>query len=115
MMNNCIFCNIVNKSLTADIIYEDDLSIALKDINPQAPLHILVIPKKHISSLLELNKDDNSLMGHLFQVVRKVAIEHGIAEKGFRTVINCNREGGQTVFHLHIHILGGRQMHWPPG
>ncbi len=115
MIKDCIFCNIVNKSLKADIIYEDDLSIALKDINPQAPVHVLVIPKKHISNLLELNKDDDSLMGHLLQVVKKIAMEQGIAEKGFRTVINCNREGGQTVFHLHIHILGGRQMHWPPG
>lgn len=114
MIMECVFCKIASRIIPADILYEDELSVAFRDINPQAPVHILVIPKRHISTLLELNEKD-TLMDHLFQVVRRIVQDEGIAKKGFRTVINCNAEGGQTVFHLHIHILGGRQMHWPPG
>lgn len=111
----CIFCEIINKRIPAKIIYEDEYAIAFEDINPQAPVHTLVIPKKHISTNLDIKKEDNELLGHLFQVANKIARDKGIAERGFRLVMNCNPESGQTVFHIHLHILGGRQMHWPPG
>ena len=111
----CIFCNIINKTIPAKIIYEDEYVLAFEDINPQAPVHALVIPKKHIATNLDIKKEDNGLLGHLFQVANKIAKDKGIAERGFRLVMNCNPESGQTVFHIHLHILGGRQMHWPPG
>ncbi len=112
---DCIFCKIAEKKIPSRIIYEDDTSLAFEDINPQAPVHILVIPKRHISTVLELREEDRELIGHLFLVAKKISYEKGIAEKGFRLVINCNKEGGQTIFHLHLHLLGGRSMHWPPG
>lgn len=112
---DCIFCKIAEKQVPSKILYEDDRSLAFEDIAPQAPVHVLVIPKRHITSSLELKEGDQELIGHLFLVANKVAREKGIAEKGFRLVINSGREAGQTVFHLHIHILGGRAMHWPPG
>jgi histidine triad (HIT) family protein len=111
----CLFCKIIEKKQPAKILYEDDLSVALEDINPQAPVHALVIPKKHISTNLDLKEEENSLIGHLFQVANKIAKDKGIADRGFRLVMNCNPESGQTVFHMHLHILGGRIMHWPPG
>ena len=112
---NCIFCEILEKRRSAKIIYEDELSLAFDDINPQAPVHTLVVPKKHISTNLDLKGEDNALIGHLFQVANRIARDKGIAERGFRLVMNCNREAGQTIFHLHLHILGGRIMYWPPG
>lgn len=111
----CIFCDIVQKKIPAKIVYEDDQALAFEDIRPQAPVHTLIIPKKHISTNLELEENDNNLIGHLFQVANKLAQEKRIAERGFRLVMNCNPESGQTVFHIHLHILGGRLMHWPPG
>lgn len=111
----CIFCKIINKTIPAKIIYEDEYALAFEDINPQAPVHTLVIPKKHISTNLDIDKADNSLIGHLYQVANRIARDKGIAERGFRLVMNCNSDSGQTVFHIHLHILGGRQMHWPPG
>jgi histidine triad (HIT) family protein len=112
---SCIFCRIVNKEIPAKIVYEDDKVLAFHDINPQAPYHILVIPKKHISTLLELTEGDKDLIGHIYLVMNKLARELGIAERGYRVVVNCNEEGGQTVFHVHFHFLAGREMHWPPG
>jgi len=112
---SCIFCRIVNKELPAKIVYEDDKVLAFHDINPQAPYHILVIPKKHISTLLELTEEDKDLIGHIYLVMNKLAQELGVAERGYRVVVNCNREAGQTVFHVHFHFLAGREMHWPPG
>ena len=112
---NCLFCRIVKKEISSKTVYEDDRVLAFEDINPQAPIHILVIPKKHISTLLELKSDDNELVGYMFQAANKIAKEKNIAERGFRLVMNCNRESGQTVFHIHLHLLGGRIMHWPPG
>lgn len=112
---DCLFCKIIRKELPAKIIYEDDEILAFEDIHPQAPVHVLVIPKKHLSSSLEIKNEDNELIGRLFQAANRLAREKGIAERGFRTVINCNAEAGQTVFHLHLHLLGGRGMHWPPG
>ena len=111
----CIFCMIAQKQRTAKILYEDDLSVAFEDINPQAPVHALIIPKKHISTNLDITEADNAIIGHLFQVANKIAKDKKIAKRGFRLVTNCNPESGQTIFHLHLHILGGRLMHWPPG
>ncbi len=112
---SCIFCRIGNKEIPAKIVYEDDKVLAFHDINPQAPYHILVIPKKHISTLLELTEEDKDLIGHIFLVMNKLARELGVAESGYRVVVNCNEEAGQTVFHVHFHFLAGREMHWPPG
>ena len=109
-----IFDKIIKKEIPADIVYEDDLCMAFKDINPQAPVHILVIPKKEIRSLEKVTEEDKSLMGHLLVKCSQIAKEQGLTN-GFRTVINTEQDGGQTVFHIHIHILGGRAMSWPPG
>ncbi len=111
----CIFCRIAEKRSSARIVYEDEHALAFEDINPQAPVHLLIIPRRHISTNLELTEEDNRLVGHLLQVANRVAAEKGIAGRGFRLVINCNPEAGQTVYHLHLHLLGGRTMHWPPG
>jgi histidine triad (HIT) family protein len=111
----CLFCKIAEKKLPAKIVYEDDLAVAFEDTNPQAPIHTLVVPKKHISTNLDLREEDNTLIGHLFRVANKIATSKGIADRGFRLVMNCNPESGQTIFHIHLHILGGRRMHWPPG
>ena len=114
-MMECIFCKIIERKLSARIVYEDDLVCAFEDITPQAPVHVLVIPKKHIATLLDLHESDNHLMGHLLKACSTVAGMKGIAERGFRVVTNCNAESGQTVYHIHFHVLGGRRMHWPPG
>jgi histidine triad (HIT) family protein len=111
----CIFCEIVEKKRSAKIIYEDEYALAFEDINPQSPVHALIVPKKHISTSLEIEEGDNALVGHLFQIANKIARDKGIAERGFRLVMNCNPESGQTVFHIHLHVLGGRFMDWPPG
>jgi histidine triad (HIT) family protein len=111
----CLFCEIAEKKRPAQLIYEDDLVIAFEDINPQAPVHCLIVPKKHIPTSLEIEAEDNELVGHLFQIGNKIAKDKGIAGRGFRLVMNCNSESGQTVFHIHLHILGGRFMNWPPG
>lgn len=113
---DCIFCKIANKEIAAQLLYEDDAVVAFNDISPAAPVHILVIPKKHIASLLDLTAVDNSLVSHIItEVVPRLVKEAGIAEKGFRLVVNTNEDGGQTVNHLHFHLLGGRAMQWPPG
>ena len=114
-MSDCIFCKIVEKKIPAKIIYEDDLALAFEDINPQAPVHTLIIPKKHLPTLLDLKGDDATLVGHLFIVANTIARDKGISERGFRVVANCNPESGQAVYHIHFHLLGGRRMHWPPG
>ena len=114
-MSNCLFCKIIEKQVPAKIMYEDDLCLAFEDVNPQAPVHVLVIPKKHIPTLLDLNEQDNNLMGHLIGISNKIARDKGIAERGFRLIINCNPESGQTVYHIHLHVIGGRIMQWPPG
>lgn len=112
---DCLFCKIINKEIPAKTVYEDDNVLAFEDINPQAPVHIIVIPKKHIATSLDVKDEDNELIGRMLQVASIIAKDKGIAERGFRTVINCNREAGQTVFHLHLHLFGGRAMNWPPG
>jgi len=114
-MSETIFMKIIRKEIPASIVYEDDLSLAFHDIHPKAPIHILVIPKKPIPSLEEVTAEDQSLIGHLFLVLQKIARELGIAEAGYRVVINCRSDGGQEVPHLHLHLLGGRKQKWPPG
>ena len=111
----CLFCDIVQKKRPAKIIHEDDIVIAFEDINPQAPVHALIVPKKHIETSLDISEEENSLVGHLFQIANKIARDAGIAERGFRLVMNCNPDSGQTVFHIHLHLIGGRFMNWPPG
>jgi histidine triad (HIT) family protein len=114
-MSGCIFCKIVSKEIPAKIIYKDERVIAFEDANPQAPVHTLVIPRKHISSTLDLKDEDYQLIGHMFRTAKEIARGKGIAERGFRLVVNTNPEAGQTVYHIHLHLLGGRHMHWPPG
>ncbi len=109
-----IFSKIIRKEIPADIVYEDNLAIAFRDINPQAPVHILVIPKQAIAKLSDAESKDHALMGHLLLTAKRVAEQEGLAN-GYRLVINTGPDGGQTVYHLHLHLLGGRQMHWPPG
>lgn len=113
-MSDTIFGKIIKREIPADIIYEDDLSLAFKDVNPQAPTHILVIPKKPIPKLDEATSEDLSLLGHLLLTVKKVAQQAGLSN-GYRVVINNGNDGGQTVYHLHLHILGDRPLSWPPG
>ena len=112
---NCIFCKIVNKEIASNIVYEDEKVVAFHDINPQAPYHILVVPKKHISTLLEVTEEDKELIGHIYLVINKIAKDLGFDERGYRVVVNCKEEAGQTIFHLHFHVLAGRTMGWPPG
>ncbi len=111
----CLFCKIINKEVSCDLIYEDNDVIAFRDINPQAPVHILVIPKRHISTLLEIKDEDKELIGKIFLVINEIAYKEGIAQDGFRVIANCNRLSGQAIFHMHFHILGGRRLSWPPG
>lgn len=112
---DCLFCRIANKEIPARIVYEDDLMVAFEDVNPQAPVHVLVIPRKHIPTSLEITEADNALIGLMFQTANKIARERGIAGGGFRMVMNCNKDAGQSVFHIHLHVLGGRLFQWPPG
>ncbi len=115
-MADCIFCKIANKEIPSTVVFEDEQAIAFKDLEPQAPVHVLVIPKKHVESVGALKPEDKDLVGHIMcEVIPKIAREQGIAEKGFRVVANTGDEGGQTVHHLHFHVLGGRSMQWPPG
>lgn len=114
-MKDCIFCKIVSKEIPAKIIYEDDRILAFHDIDPQAPTHIIFIPKDHIESIASISDDHKELLGHIHLRIRDVADELGLSEKGYRIVNNCKELGGQTVNHIHFHLLGGRQMQWPPG
>ncbi len=110
MSADCIFCKIINRELDADIVYADDQVVAFKDINPAAPVHILVVPRKHIPSLLEIEKEDEALIGHMHAVANELARGFKIDKKGYRLVINCGADAGQIVFHLHLHLLGGRPL-----
>lgn len=110
-----IFKKIIDKEIPADVVYEDDLCLAFRDIDPKAPVHILIIPNKEIPSMAEVTENDEKILGHLLAVASKIAKDQGISDSGYRLVVNTNNEGGQEVYHLHIHLLGGRQMTWPPG
>ncbi|MEJ2576117.1 MAG: histidine triad nucleotide-binding protein [Gammaproteobacteria bacterium] len=114
-MTDCLFCKIVAGEIPADKVYEDDHVIAFRDIAPKAPTHVLVIPRRHISTLNELTPEDAELVGRMYLAARDVAHRERIAEPGYRTVVNCNADGGQAVYHIHLHLLGGRSLKWPPG
>ena len=110
-----LFTKIINREIPADIVYEDEEIIAFNDINPQAPVHILIVPKKEIETLNDLETKDQEIVGKMFLTAKKLAVKLNIDKTGYRTVFNCNEHGGQTVFHIHLHLLGGRQLVWPPG
>ena len=114
-MSKSIFTRIIDREIPADIIFENDSAIAIKDINPQAPVHILIIPKKHIATINDIQESDKVLIGELFLIAKNLAKELGIDRDGYRTIFNCNEHGGQTVYHIHLHLIGGRQLGWPPG
>ena len=114
-MSDCLFCKIVTGDIPAEKVFENDHVIGFQDLNPQAPTHVLIIPKKHVSTINDLQDEDKALVGEMFMAARQIAADQGLAEKGYRTVMNCNEEAGQTVFHIHLHLLGGRRMQWPPG
>lgn len=115
MSESCLFCKIAAGEIAAKTVYTDDRLVVIEDIQPQAPHHLLVIPRKHVRTILDLTTADNELIGHIYQIAGKVAHDLGFAEDGFRLVSNCNAAGGQVVWHIHFHILGGRDLGWPPG
>ncbi|HBM81241.1 MAG: histidine triad nucleotide-binding protein [Clostridiales bacterium] len=114
-MSECVFCLIAQKKIQSEIVYEDEDILAFKDIKPEAPVHIIVIPKKHISSVMDLNDENISIVSKAFNAIKSIAEKYNIAKSGFRIVANCGKDGGQSVMHLHFHLLGGRDLKWPPG
>lgn len=114
-MTDCLFCRIVNGEIKGAIVHQDNDLVAIKDINPQAPLHVLIVPRQHIATLNDLTAANDALVGSLFRAAAALAKQNGYAERGYRTVFNCNGEAGQSVFHIHLHLLAGRPMAWPPG
>ena len=114
-MSDCIFCKIIAGDIPAEIVYQNDDVLAFRDLNPQAPLHVLVIPKKHIATINDMTATDAELVGKLYLAAQQIARQEGVADDGYRTVMNCNELAGQTVFHMHLHVLAGRAMNWPPG
>ena len=114
-MPDCLFCKVIARDIPGQIVREDDDLVAFKDINPQAPLHVLIVPRRHIPTLNDLGPGDDALVGSMFRMAAALAREHGYAERGYRTVFNCNEGAGQSVFHIHLHVLAGRGLTWPPG
>ncbi|MCG8607125.1 histidine triad nucleotide-binding protein [bacterium] len=114
-MSSCLFCEIASGNIAGDILYEDEQVVAFRDINPKAPVHILVIPRRHISTINDLSDGDETVIGKLFTAAKFLAENENIADGGYRVVMNCNADGGQSVYHIHLHLLGGRPMLWPPG
>ena len=114
-MADCLFCKIVAGQIPATIVHQDEHLVAFKDINPQAPMHVLIVPRRHVSSLNDLEQNDDALVGEMIRRAAALARAQGHADRGYRTVFNCNADAGQTVFHVHLHVLGGRPMTWPPG
>lgn len=114
-MADCLFCRIVAGTIPATIVHQDEQLIAFRDINPQAPMHVLIVPRRHIASLNALTEADDQIVGEMVRRAAAIARSNGCADRGYRTVFNCNAEAGQTVFHIHLHVLGGRPMTWPPG
>ena len=114
-MSDCIFCKIVDGDIPAEIVYQNDDVLAFRDLNAQAPLHVLIIPKKHIATINDLQDDDTDMVGQLYLAAKTIAQQEGVAEDGYRVVMNCNSLAGQTVYHIHLHMLAGRAMSWPPG
>jgi histidine triad (HIT) family protein len=115
MMADCLFCKMVSGEIKPDVVFEDDEVLAFRDVNPQAPMHVLVIPKTHISTVNDLTPEHTGLVGRMYLAAQKIATDEGVAEPGYRLVMNCNSEAGQSVYHIHLHVLGGRPMAWPPG
>jgi histidine triad (HIT) family protein len=115
IMTDCLFCKIIAGQIPGAIVYQDDRLVAFKDINPQAAMHVLIVPRRHIASLNALQSDDDGLVGEMVRRAAALASEAGYAERGYRTVFNCNADAGQTVFHIHLHVLAGRTLTWPPG
>lgn len=113
--SDCLFCKIVTEEIPADIVYESPDAIAFRDINPQAPTHVLIVPRRHIATINDLEKSDTDAVGQLFLAARDIARQEGFADDGYRVTMNCNAAAGQTVFHIHLHLLGGRNFSWPPG
>lgn len=114
-MKDCIFCKVAKKEIPAQIVFENEDLVAFEDLHPQSPVHVLLIPKKHIPTLDKIAAEDKILLGKLIWAAKEIARQKKIAEPGFRLVLNCNPDGGQLIYHLHLHLMGGRQMHWPPG
>ena len=114
-MSDCLFCKILDGEIPCDKVYENEHVIAFRDVNPQAPTHVLVIPRKHISTVNDLTEDDKNIVGEMMLAAQQVAKQDGIEDVGYRLIMNCNEGAGQTVFHIHLHILGGRALNWPPG
>ena len=114
-MSDCLFCKIVAGDIPADVIHETDSTLAFRDINPQAPTHVLIVPRRHIARINDIATDDRELVGSLFTTAKEIAVAEGLADDGYRVVMNCNEAAGQSVFHLHLHLLGGRPLSWPPG
>jgi len=114
-MTDCLFCKMVSGEIAPEIVYESDNVLAFKDINPQAPTHVLVIPKKHISTINDLETIDQVLVGKLYSAAQTIATEQGFSKSGYRVVMNCGEDAGQTVLHIHLHLLAGRKLDWPPG
>ena len=114
-MADCLFCRIITGTIPANIVHQDEHLVAFKDINPQAPLHVLIIPRRHVATLNDLAGTDDQLVGEMVRRAAAIAREHGYADGGYRTVFNCNADAGQSVFHIHLHVLGGRAFAWPPG
>jgi histidine triad (HIT) family protein len=114
-MSDCLFCRIIAGEIPAALVHQDETLVAFRDINPQAPLHVLIVPRKHLATLNDLTPDDDGLVGSMFRRAAALAKEHGYHDRGYRTVFNTNREAGQTVFHIHLHLLAGRGLDWPPG
>lgn len=114
-MTDCLFCKIRDGEIPADIVFESDDVLAFNDVNPQAPIHIVIIPRKHIATINDVEDDDELIMGKLFSAAKKIAAEKAVSDDGYRLVVNCNEKAGQTVFHIHMHLLAGRAMTWPPG
>jgi histidine triad (HIT) family protein len=114
-MPDCLFCKIVSGDIPGQIVYQDERVVAFRDIDPKAPLHVLIVPRRHIASLNDLRAEDDGLVGEMIRRAAALAAEHGHADRGYRTVFNCNADAGQTVFHIHLHVLGGRRFTWPPG
>jgi len=115
MKEECIFCKIAHGEMDADEVFRNEEIVAFRDIAPQAPVHVLIIPKRHIATVNDITPDDRDLIGNMFLVAKEIARREGLHERGYRLLFNCNREGGQAVYHIHLHLLGGRQMLWPPG
>lgn len=114
-MSDCLFCKILDGEIPVDVVYQSDTALAFRDINPQAPTHVLIIPRQHLTTVNDIEKQHEAIVGSLFIAAKEIASQEGLAEDGYRVVMNCNEAAGQTVFHIHLHLLGGRTMNWPPG